>query len=303
MLRVTHTSSVTEDQIDHLGHMNVRYYAINAHAGTRTALEGLAGWGDRPHVVHDTYTRHLREQLLGAPLEVRTGILTADHRGLRLHHELANSETGDLAATFVHAVSPVDADGRRLPLPEDVAAAALAGTVEQPDHAKPRSLSLEADLLAGAPSLELLTERGLAMRRPRPITPEECDRAGRFRVELAPMLTWGGEQVEPDPDEMIVETADGLRMGWATMETRVQMGELPKVGDRIQSFGAMVDLTDKAIHRVHWAYDLDSGGLLTSFEFIGVAFDVRNRRAVSIPDGYRGRSLERLQRDLAPQPT
>src|ERR1044071_9007237 len=90
MLRVTHTSTVTEDQIDHLGHMNVRFYAVNAHEGTRTLLRDLPGWHDRPHVVHDTYTRHLHEQLLGAPLEVRTGILGADHRGLRVHHELAN---------------------------------------------------------------------------------------------------------------------------------------------------------------------------------------------------------------------
>ncbi|MFT6393412.1 MAG: hypothetical protein ACJA14_002942, partial [Ilumatobacter sp.] len=29
-LAVTHTSTVTADQIDHLGHMNVRYYGVNA---------------------------------------------------------------------------------------------------------------------------------------------------------------------------------------------------------------------------------------------------------------------------------
>jgi hypothetical protein len=116
------------------------------------------------------------------------------------------------------------------------------------------------------------------------------------------MLTWGGEQVAPDPDEMLVETSDGLLMGWATMETHVQMGDLPRVGDRIQSFGALVALADKAMHRIQWAYDLDSGALLTAFEFVGLAFDVRNRRAVSIPDGYRARALERLQPDLASVP-
>jgi acyl-CoA thioesterase FadM len=302
MLRVTHTSSVTEDQIDHLGHMNVRFYAVNAHAGMARLLADLPGWGERPHVVHDTYTRHFREQLLGAPLEVRSGILTADRRGLRVHHELANQDTGDRAATFVHTVSPLDADGRRLPLPEDVAAAALAEAVPQPEYAQPRSLSLDADLLTVAPAVDLLLERGLAMRKPRRVTPEECDADGRYRVEMAPMLTWGGERVGSDPDEMLVETSEGVLLGWATMETRVQMGELPRVGDRIQSFGAQVALADKTIHRVQWAYDLDSGALLTAFEFVGLAFDVRNRCAVRIPDGYRARALERLQPDLAPEP-
>ena len=299
MLRTTHTSTVTEDQIDHLGHMNVRYYAVNAHAGLRAFLDELPAWGDRPYVVHDTYTRHFHEQLLGSRLEVRSAFLTADARGLRIHHELRNAEDDDLAATFVHGISPVDAGGRRLPLSEDVAAAALADTVPQPDYACPRSLSLDTDLLTGAPPLDLLLERRLQMRKPRAVTPEECDEAGRFRVELAPMLTWGGEQVEPDPDEMLVETSDGLLMGWATMETRVQMGELPRAGDRIQSFGALVALADKAMHRIQWAYDLDSGALLTAFEFVGLAFDVRNRCAVSIPGGYRERALERLQPDLA----
>src|SRR5919112_823847 len=138
MLRATHTSSVTEDQIDHLGHMNVRFYAVNAHAGLASFLTDLPAWGERPYVVHDTYTRHFHEQLLGSPLEVRSGVLSADARGLRIHHELRNSATDDLAATFVHRVSPLDEDGHRLPLSEDVAASALAGAIAQPDSAVPR---------------------------------------------------------------------------------------------------------------------------------------------------------------------
>ncbi|HEX5946441.1 MAG TPA: hypothetical protein VFY82_09200, partial [Acidimicrobiales bacterium] len=74
-LPTTHESTVTEDQIDHLGHMNVRYYAENARAGTRSLLGGLPGWGRRPFVVHDVYTRHHREQMLGTALVVRSAIL------------------------------------------------------------------------------------------------------------------------------------------------------------------------------------------------------------------------------------
>ena len=69
MLRTTHTSTVTEDQIDHLGHMNVRFYGVNAQAGTRAVLGGLPGWTGRPYLVHDTYTRHHREQLFGTTLD------------------------------------------------------------------------------------------------------------------------------------------------------------------------------------------------------------------------------------------
>ena len=45
-LRTTHESAVTDDQIDHLGHMNVRFYAVNAQAFlqlSRWAAERMSG--------------------------------------------------------------------------------------------------------------------------------------------------------------------------------------------------------------------------------------------------------------------
>ena len=302
MLRTTHTSTVTEDQIDHLGHMNVMYYAVNAHAGTRAVLADLPGWDAPAHLVHDTYTRHHREQLLGAPLVVRTAVLGADANTLRLHHELANADTDELAATFVHGISAIGGDGDRLALPAEALAAARAQAVSAPEHAAPRSISLAADLLTHAPPIELLRERHLAMRKERRVSAEECDEAGGYRVERAPMLTWAGEPLEGQLDEVLFETSAGVRMGWAVMENRIQIGQLPRVGDHIQSFGAVVAIHDKVTHRVHWTYDLDSNELVTAFEMINMAFDIAGRRAMTIPAGYRERELERLQPDLVPQP-
>src|SRR5579885_138375 len=164
-LRTTHTSSVTEDQIDHLGHMNVRFYAVNAQAGTDAVLRELPGWGDGAHLVHDVYTRHHREQLLGTPLEVRSAILGADESGLRLHHELRAADSDVLAATFVHRVSPLGPGGERLPLGEVVIEAATAEAIALPDYALPRSIWIEADMMVDPPSLEEVRARGLAMRK------------------------------------------------------------------------------------------------------------------------------------------
>jgi hypothetical protein len=79
------------------------------------------------------------------------------------------------------------------------------------------------------------------------------------------------------------------------------MVKRPRLGERVQSFGAGVGIHDKVTHRVHWAFDLDSGELLSAFEAVSMAFDIRGRRPMRIPDGYRQRELERLQPDLAPQ--
>lgn len=305
MLPLTHTSSVTEDQIDHLGHMNVRYYGINAHAATDAVLAELDGWPASPHLVHDVYTRHHREQLLGTSLLVRSALLAADADGLCIHHELVPANAEALAATFVHRVSPIDERGERLRVPEASVEAARAAVVEPLPYAAPRSVDLDRDALGTAPPLELVRERGLDVRLPRTIAADECDERGRHRPEATMMLLWGGEA--PDHVEgwgpTLHEGPAGELMGWALMETRVQLARLPRAGTRIQSFGATIALHERATHRMHWCYDLDRGDLLCAFEAVDVAFDTRGRSSMVIPESIRRRQESVLHADLAPRPT
>jgi acyl-CoA thioesterase FadM len=303
VLAVTHTSSVTEDQIDHLGHMNVRFYGLNAFAGTSSVLAGLAGWPTGPHLVHDAYTRHRREQLLGTPLVVRSALLGADADAVRIHHELAPAEGEGLAATFVHCVSPIDENGKRLAVPAAAIDAANGAAVEAPPYAAPRTIELDHDLLTTAPSLALVQERGLEMRLPRTITAEECDEHGRLRSDSTMMLMWGGEPARPaeswGPD--LYEGPNGELMGWALVETRIELDHLPSAGTRIQSFGATIGLHERVTHRLHWCFDLDSESVLSVFEAIDVAFDTRARRSMVIPETFRRHHERMLHRDLAPQ--
>ena len=162
-LTITHTSTVTPDQIDHLGHMNVRYYAANARAATRSVLDGLgignAEAGDRaPTEIIDEYTRHHREQLVDSELEVRSGCLNVETDSIRIYHELANATTGELAATFVHRVrsdTPID----------------RVEIVELPAHGAPRSLDISAS--PALPSIETVRRLDLAIRAPRQIDTED----------------------------------------------------------------------------------------------------------------------------------
>lgn len=300
MLEVTHTSSVTEDQIDHLGHMNVRFYGANAHAATNAVLAALDGWPAGAHFVHDTYTRHHREQLLGTPLLVRSALLGASADGLRIHHELVPANAEALAATFVHEVSPIDGHGARTPVPDAVVDAARATMIEPLPYAAPRTIDLDRDALAAAPPLEVVRERRLDVRKPRTIAAEECDELGAYRPEATMMLLWAGEPPEDAEGwgPHLHEGPDGELMGWALMETRVQLRRLPRIGTPIQSFGATIALHERATHRMHWCYDLDQGDLLCAFEAVDVAFDTRARRTMVIPESIRRRQEAALHPDL-----
>ncbi len=300
-LTMTHRSVVTEDQIDHLGHMNVRFYGVNATAGTRALCATLGVPADRAVRLVDVYTRHHREQLLGAQLVVRSGVVSVTDESLVLYHELADQDTDALAATFVHCVNFDGPDGEPANVPESLAARVRTQIVELPTHGATRSISLATDPIASAPTFDELQVRNLAMRKVRAVSVDECEPDGSYIPSMAPALVWAGESVEGRFPELLHEGPNGERMGWASMETRMTIRRLPRMGDRIQSFSAAIALADKVMHNIMWAYDVDREELLTTFEVVNLAFDIGGRRPMQIPDHIRAAQAQLLQPDLAPR--
>ncbi len=286
-LTVTHTSTVTEDQIDHLGHMNVRFYATNAQRGTRAVLDSL---GIRHHgnlVIDDTYTRHHREQLLGSRLEVRSGLLSHSDGSIQIYHELANADTGELAATFVHRLA--------------IDASIEAPTIEIPPHGATRSIDLTADPIGSAPSLDAARELGLEMRRVREIGNLECEESNTVVPHMIVYLIWGGET--PDGSEQVFNHVgpNGENIAWATMETRISIARLPERGTRVQSFAATTNIANKTTKMAMWCYDVDRGDLLVAFDLVNLMFNIDERCAMPIPPNMVAFEQSRLHPELAPR--
>ena len=269
-LSITYTTTVAPDQIDELGHMNVRWYGHSARAATAELCERL-GLGS-PAIL-SAYTRHHHEQMEGNDLEVRSGLLGGSGR-LRLYHELRNRANGDLAATFVYQLDHSAVD---------------APVIEIPEYGKPRTLDLDIDRLANPPTIDELRDRGLATRIGRQVTTDDQHPNDLF---------WGGER--PDGEtSWIHETVDGDRVASATMESRIWMHFFPTIGTRIQSFVANIDVGDKITHELGWVYDIDSSDVIAAFEGVDLAFSINQRRSVVTPTEVRERELARHHPDLA----
>lgn len=297
-LQTTHRTTVTEDMIDHLGHMNVRWYGVAARAASDALVQRLGGDEALDVRAVDVYTRHFREQLLGADLEVRSAVLAHGGGSLELYHELRNTETEDLAASFVHRLEA----RRGGELAPGWPPAGELATTEIPEHGRPRSIALGTAPLDAAPTLDdVLADPLLAMRRPRTVEVDECRADGSYDPAAAPFLLWGGEPLEGATGPTLHPGPGGQLVGWATMENRMAIRRLPGRGDRIQSFGAVVEIRDKTTHRVMWGFDVDRGDLLVAFEVVDVALDTVSRRAVPIPDELRGHAEERFRPDLLPR--
>ena len=85
------------------------------------------------------------------------------------------------------------------------------------------------------------------------------------------------------------------------METRIAIRRLPRLGDPIQSFSAVIALGDKVMHNIMWAYDVDAEDLLITFQIVNLAFDIGARRPMQIPESIRSARSMVLHPDLAPR--
>ena len=279
-LSVLHEDTVTDDEIDGNGHLNVRFYAARAERATQTLAASLgldAASCERSGVlllVTDAFTRYHREQLAGARLAVKGGVIEAAADRLLLYHELSNAESRELSAAFVHEIRLFERQsGAFRSLPESVSSA--LDVVPWPDHGRPRTLDL--DLRPKTLSLAEARWRGLGLRQDRTIADDECDSDGLLLPARQADLFWrrggwGGPFRHRKPG-----------FGWVTLESRSTLVRLPREGTRIQSFGAEVDIARKTSHRRHWVFDADRGDVVAISSMINLGFDLVARRSMEIP--------------------
>ena len=306
-LRVLHESEVLAEEIDALGHMNVRFYGARALASTDRLLAELgvdAGeFGATTPLAYELpglFTRYQREQHTGSPLVVMGGLLDVTEEGLRFYHELRNPEKDELAASFVHDLRlRVPGEPDPLSIPDSVRKDLERSRIEFPERGRPRSIDLDRALVA--PTFDDAIEGGLAFRLARPVEAEDCDAEGRLTAETRPFYMWGGDPLPPlkrSDGPMLVELPDGAKMGWASMETRSVMVEQPVAGMRVQSFSATVEIARKTNLRRYWVYDVDSKRLLLSNEVVELALHLGERRAMEIPAEIRADMEKKLRADL-----
>ena len=305
-MQILSESEIQPNEIDHLGHMNVRFYMERAQKANQAlmlqfGLDPEAG-GDRRTILiqRDSYVRYHREQFQGSTLAVKGGVLDADAAGVRLYVELVNDAKAQVAATFIMVVGLVERATRTaVPIPHAVIERALQAHVALPDYGGPRTVDL------GSPRLDLafddlaarLTEDlqdPLSRRMERTIEAADCDAYG-FLAEGQDAM-FGGLRMPPRDGgapfgPMTFVSEEGHRLGWASMETRHLRLSQPRAGDVICSLGAEIGLGEKIRHSRRWVFNKGTGALISLNDNVNVALDLDARRSIVIPPKLR-RQLE-----------
>ncbi len=310
-MQLLHDSQVRADEIDSLGHMNVRFYMARMEAANRKLLNqlGLPTDGEGHLLLRrtDTYTRFRREQFEGARLHTAGGVLNVGEGGMQSYVEIRNPDSDEVAATFIVTTSLIDRATRSVqPMP--IATLEDTDEVEIPGYAQPRSLSLAAvntdvsleQLERSIPDIE--GSGMMSGKREATIEADDVDASGWLREDLELMFlpftklaAATGEQHGPP----VFNTADGRRVGWAVMETRnLQYGQ-PRLGDELSYFSADLALEEKTRLSRRWALDRNTGRLLGLSDTVGVCIDLDARRAVTWPEDLRAQIERYVQPQLA----
>jgi len=306
-------SPVGPEEIDSLGHLNVRFYLARVDRANRVLLDAL-GLGASVLEAQgatlrrmDTYCKFRREQFEGSELSVHGGVLQASGSQVRSYFEIRNAARDEIAATFVTGTVMADHTSRQpLELPSSVQQVNEQYGVQIPAYAQPRSLSLEPPRL-DVP-FQLLMDRigesvefGMTGRREGMIEASDCGPDGVLRDDVELMFVMFRKQMEQLDAKAfgppIQRTDEGHRFAWAMLETRNIEVARPRAGDAVIWIGADVGIAEKSRQSRRWAFVKDTGQLLSIHDSVGIAMDLDARRAIAIPRSVR----ETMDRHYLPE--
>jgi acyl-CoA thioester hydrolase len=282
-------------ECDEMGHMNVRFYVTKAVEG----LVGLAAALGLPNaftahagstlLVREQHIRFLREAHAGAALHMTGGVLEMGEDQARVLMLLWHSDSGALAASFQTVVAHVTpAEGRPFPWPRRTHELAAGLSIDTPDQAKARSVSLEP--VETTASLTRADDLDLIRIAQGAISPADCDLFGRMRPEMFIGRVSDGipRLIRSFRDTVVSGAAETpKRVGGAVLEYRLIHLDWPRAGDRLEIRSGLKDADTRTKRMVHWMIDPASGKPWGVSEAVAVTFDLDARKIVPISEAAR----------------
>jgi acyl-CoA thioester hydrolase len=316
-LKVLHESTVQPEEIDALGHMNVRYYMARVDQANRSMLAEM-GIHEEPGKAFrrlDTYTRFHREQFAGATLHTLGGLIAVEgsdeSREVNGYFEIRNPDNNQIAASFILRSCLIDVSSQQvLDITANSGNSANNDNTSEysvlvPEHGMPRSLSLNDPARISLEELEAVVGDDpapgmMSGRRKNVVHADDCDTDGRLREEVDLMFvlhrpTTGDENELGGPP--VMRDSEGRRYSWAMIETRSVVWHRPMEGEIVLSIGADIANGEKWRQSRRWMFAEETGLLLGISDSVGLCIDLDARRSIPMPLDV----IEAIERSSLPQ--
>ena len=313
-LRVLHESTVQPEEIDALGHMNVRYYMTRVDQANRSMLAEMGIQEEPGKAIRrlDTYTRFHREQFAGATLHTLGGLIAVagsdESREVNGYFEIRNPDNNQVAASFILRSCLIDVSSQQV-LDITANSANSANTSEYsvlvPEHGMPRSLSLNDPTRISLEELEAVvgddpTPGMMSGRRKNVVHADDCDTDGRLREEMDLMFVLHRPTIDNEKEPggpPVMRDSEGRRYSWAMIETRSVVWHRPMEGEIVLSIGADIANGEKWRQSRRWMFAEETGLLLGISDSVGLCIDLDARRSIPMPLDV----IEAIERSSLPQ--
>lgn len=314
-LKVLHESIVQPEEIDALGHMNVRYYMTRVDQANRSMLAGMGIQEESGKVIRrlDTYTRFHREQFVDAKLHTLGGLIAVEgsdvSREVNGYFEIRNPDNNQVAASFILRSCLIDVASQQV---LDISVHSDNSNTYSnepgavvPEHGMPRSLSLNSPAKIRLEALEAIvgddpTPGMMSGRHQNVVHADDCDPNGRLREEVDLMFVLHRPTLDNESEPAgppIMRDAQGRRYSWAMIETRSLVWHRPMVGETILSIGADIAHGEKWRQSRRWMFAEKTGLLLGVSDSVGLCIDLDARRSIPMPLDV----VEAIKRSSLPQ--
>jgi acyl-CoA thioesterase FadM len=288
----TYRGTVYRWEVDNVDHFTVAFYFTRLEDATHALLHAvrldpasLDGSG-RAWVTAACDVRYLRELRVGDILHVRSGIVGVEDEGLRLVHEVIDSEDGTVCTTVEQGLALVDRASRtRRRLDAAQRDAAFARRVEPPAAPDKR------------PTPPPPTgDHGFIDSARDAVKPSEVDALGeaalpayvhRFTAANAHVLAAFGMTPAYCRDE---------HRGFSTFEFQMRFPGALRAGDLVLVRSALVHVGNSSVRILHRLTNARTGELTATLEQAGVHLDLDARRPSPLPAPLRERALAMVAR-------
>ncbi|MEG9861887.1 MAG: acyl-ACP thioesterase [Parvularculales bacterium] len=291
-------NSVQTWECDQMGHLNVQFYLTRAD-------EGLAILGHKVGLgpgtlreaglvltAQEQHIRFHREQRPGAAYFLRGGIVSHRAEALSVYQEMVSTISGEVAATMAVEAVVAEVHTRSVRVMPDGVSGKVGGImVTVPDHGKPRGITMTPPV----PTPQWTEALASGMR---PIW-----RGAVEHYMCAPDGVMTGQYlvgcISAGISNLLFQTSGRNRegeenIGGAVLEYRLLHHNRPQAGDIVGVCSGLKAVGGKTLTWIHWIFDLESETIATTAEAVAVTMDLRERRAVAMPDEMRTRMEDQI---------
>jgi acyl-CoA thioesterase FadM len=288
----TYRGTVYRWEVDNVDHFTVAFYFARLEDATHALLSAvkldpLSRAGDgQDWVTTDCDVRYLRELRVGDILHIRSGVAGADEEGLRLVHEVIDSDDGTVCTAVEQGLALVDRASRtRRPLDAAQRDAALARRVELPAAPDKRSTPRQPT-----------SDQGFIDAARDAVKPTEVDVRGeaalpayvhRFTAANSHVLAAFG---------MTPEYCRREQRGFSTFEFNLRFPGTLRAGDLVIVRSALVHVGNSSMRILHRLANARTSELAATLEQAGVHLDLEARRPSPLPPALRDRAVAMLAR-------